>query len=244
MDRGPSPLPGRRDTQQRRLRHETRPRSPYDHPPWVASDEVYGANPHLRTALEKRQVGYVLAVARDHQTTTRAGTFRADALIKKLPRRAWQQLSAGAKGHRFYDWALADPADDRPGHHQLLVRRNRRCSRCRTPASFQSRNRRQHVAVRQRPAAGYRNLHSCCGSNGSRRSHNSSDTIDGDVPTRHHSQDRTTSLREPLSGGEDRFGQGPAGVGHVSAVRTANTHASCNNHRSCDSQRHLNRHGT
>jgi SRSO17 transposase len=33
---------------------------------WVAGDEVYGANPHLRTALEKRQVGYVLAVARDH----------------------------------------------------------------------------------------------------------------------------------------------------------------------------------
>lgn len=54
--------------------------------------------------------------------------FRADALIRKLPRRAWQKLSAGAgaKGHRFYDWALVDLADDRPGHHQLLVRRSRR----------------------------------------------------------------------------------------------------------------------
>ncbi|MFE2061971.1 IS701 family transposase [Streptomyces sp. NPDC059467] len=94
---------------------------------WVADDEVYGANPHLRTALEKRQVGYVLAVARDHQIITRAGTFRADALIRKLPRRAWQKLSAGAgaKGHRFYDWALVDLADNRPGHHQLLVRRSR-----------------------------------------------------------------------------------------------------------------------
>lgn len=93
----------------------------------VAGDEAYGANPHLRVALEKRQVGYVLAVARDHQITTRTGTFRADALIKKLPRRALQKLSAsaGAKGHRFYDWALADLADNRPGHHQLLVRRNR-----------------------------------------------------------------------------------------------------------------------
>lgn len=59
---------------------------------WVAGDEAYGANPHLRTALEKRQVGYVLAVARDHQIVTRAGTFRADALIKKLPRGAWQKL--------------------------------------------------------------------------------------------------------------------------------------------------------
>ncbi|MET8637643.1 IS701 family transposase [Streptomyces sp. NPDC004680] len=95
---------------------------------WVAGDEVYGGNPHLRTALEQRQVGYVLAVARDHQIATHAGKFRADTLVKRLPRRAWQKLSAGAgtKGHRCYDWALADIADDRPGHHQLLVRRNRR----------------------------------------------------------------------------------------------------------------------
>ncbi|GGV05211.1 transposase [Streptomyces filipinensis] len=95
---------------------------------WVAGDEVYGGNPHLRTALEQRQVGYVLAVARDHQIATHAGKFRADTLVKRLPRRAWQKLSAGAgtKGHRFYDWALADIADDRPGHYQLLVRRNRR----------------------------------------------------------------------------------------------------------------------
>lgn len=53
--------------------------------------------------------------------------MRADALAKKLPKRAWQKLSAGAgaKGHRFYDWALADVADDQPGHRHLLVRRNR-----------------------------------------------------------------------------------------------------------------------
>jgi SRSO17 transposase len=72
---------------------------------WVAGDEVYGGNPHLRTALEQWQLEHVLAVACDHQITTRAGTFRADALVKKLPKRAWQKLSAGAgaKGHRFYD---------------------------------------------------------------------------------------------------------------------------------------------
>jgi hypothetical protein len=31
----------------------------------------------------------------------------AGALVKKLPPRAWQRLSAGpgAKGHRWYDWA-------------------------------------------------------------------------------------------------------------------------------------------
>ena len=95
---------------------------------WVTGDEVYGSNPNLRTELERREVGYVLAVACDHQVTTHAGKVRSDALAKKLPARAWQKLSAGdgAKGHRFYDWALADIADDRPGHHQLLVRRNRR----------------------------------------------------------------------------------------------------------------------
>lgn len=94
---------------------------------WVAGDEVYGANPHLRAVLEQRRLGYVLAVACDHQITTRAGRLRADALVKKLPKRAWQKLSAGsgAKGHRFYDWALADIADDEPGHRNLLVRRNR-----------------------------------------------------------------------------------------------------------------------
>ncbi|WP_398657145.1 IS701 family transposase [Streptomyces shenzhenensis] len=94
---------------------------------WVASDEVYGGNPQLRDALQERQVGYVLAVACDHQIATRAGKVRADALAKKLPKRAWQKLSAGAgaKGHRFYEWALADVADGQPGHRHLLVRRNR-----------------------------------------------------------------------------------------------------------------------
>ncbi|MFE7331974.1 hypothetical protein ACFU8W_45280 [Streptomyces sp. NPDC057565] len=31
----------------------------------------------------------------------------------------------GAKGHRFYDWAVVDLAGPGPGHHQLLIRRNR-----------------------------------------------------------------------------------------------------------------------
>lgn len=95
--------------------------------PWVAGDEVYGGNPKLRAALEERGCGYVLAVARTHEVPTHAGKFRADALAKKLPKRAWQKLSAGAgaKGHRFYDWAVIDLAYPRPGSHQLLIRRNR-----------------------------------------------------------------------------------------------------------------------
>lgn len=44
-----------------------------------------------------------------------------------VPKRAWQKLSAGrgAKGHRFYDWAVIDLPDPAPGHRQLLIRRNR-----------------------------------------------------------------------------------------------------------------------
>src|SRR5260370_36750 len=74
---------------------------------WVTGDEVYGADPGLREDLEKRRIGYVLAVARDHHVTTGAGKFRADELTARLPRASWQRLSAGpgAKGHRYYDWA-------------------------------------------------------------------------------------------------------------------------------------------
>ncbi|TJZ94574.1 IS701 family transposase [Actinacidiphila oryziradicis] len=94
---------------------------------WVAGDGVYGGNPTLRTALEERGTGYVLAVACSHEVTTGAGKSRADTLAKKVPKRAWQKLSAGAgaKGHRFYDWAVIDLADPRPGSRQLLIRRSR-----------------------------------------------------------------------------------------------------------------------
>ncbi|MCP3770718.1 MULTISPECIES: IS701 family transposase [unclassified Streptomyces] len=108
---------------------------------WVAGDEVYGGNPKLRAALEERQVGYVLAVACSHEVTSDAGKFRADALAAKVPKRAWQKLSAGAgaKGHRYYDWAVIDLAEPCPGSHQLLIRRNRTTGelayyRCWSPA--------------------------------------------------------------------------------------------------------------
>ncbi|MGC0377633.1 SRSO17 transposase [Streptomyces sp. SAI-229] len=94
---------------------------------WVTGDEVYGGNPKLRAALEKRGLGYVLAVACSADVTTGAGKFRADSLARKLPKRAWQKLSAGrgGKGHRYYDWAVIDLTDPAPGHRQLLIRRNR-----------------------------------------------------------------------------------------------------------------------
>lgn len=69
----------------------------------------------------------MLAVACSTEVTTQAAKFRADALARKLPKRAWQKLSAGAgaKGHRFYDWAAIDLADPAPGSRHLLIRRNR-----------------------------------------------------------------------------------------------------------------------
>ncbi|MEU8927380.1 IS701 family transposase [Kitasatospora sp. NPDC048545] len=97
---------------------------------WVAGDEVYGDNPHLRTALEHRRTGYVLAVSSTHPVVTHAGKFQARALAARIPKRAWQRLSAGAgaKGERYYDWAQIDihGPSDQLGQWCLLVRRNRR----------------------------------------------------------------------------------------------------------------------
>jgi hypothetical protein len=87
---------------------------------WVAGDEVYGADSKLRAALQERAIGYVLAVACDHQVTTLAGKHPARALSRRLPTRAWNRLSAGvgAKGHRWYDWA-----DRHPGRRHRQRRR-------------------------------------------------------------------------------------------------------------------------
>jgi hypothetical protein len=95
----------------------------------VTGDEVYGANPSLRSLLEDRGVGYVLAVACDHRIP---GSEPAKALAAWVPAVAWQRVSAGrgAKGHRLYDWAfLPLRAAGRRGSHWLLVRRNRRTRR-------------------------------------------------------------------------------------------------------------------
>lgn len=94
---------------------------------WATGDEVYGADPHLRATIAGLGLGYVLAVGCNRTVTTAAGTQRVDALARSLPRRSWQRLSAGAgaKGHRWYSWALSEiTCDTQPGHHHLLVRRN------------------------------------------------------------------------------------------------------------------------
>jgi hypothetical protein len=107
---------------------------------WVTGDEVYGADPGLRADLERRRIGYVLAVAASHRAATAPVTCAVRQLAARLPRRAWQRYSAGqgAKGHRYYDWAWAAIDPGRPGQHWLLIRRNHRTTelafyRCYSP---------------------------------------------------------------------------------------------------------------
>jgi hypothetical protein len=100
-----------------------------------------------RADLEARQLGYVLAVARDHRVGFGGVSHRVDALLARVPARAWQCVSAGggAKGQRHYDWAFvrldhhSPPPAGQAGRHWLLVRRNHRSGelaffRCYTPA--------------------------------------------------------------------------------------------------------------
>ncbi len=93
---------------------------------WVAGDEVYGADPELRADIAALGLGYVLGVGSNRTVTTAAGTERVDALARSLPRRAWQRRSIGigAKGQRWYSWALIETIGEQPGCHHLLVRRN------------------------------------------------------------------------------------------------------------------------
>ena len=94
----------------------------------VTGDECYGRDPRLRTALQIRGVGYVLAVARNHYThVTTTVKERVDVTQAWLSAQAWQRRSAGrgSKGERFYDWAWVGIHDDSPGSHRLLIRRNR-----------------------------------------------------------------------------------------------------------------------
>ena len=96
---------------------------------WTAADEAYGDNGPLRAWLEGCQLRYVLAVSCDHRVPAGAGqVIRADRLAARLPRRAWQRLSAGdgAKGRRWHDWAWISIPDPRPGCRWLLIRRTPR----------------------------------------------------------------------------------------------------------------------
>src|SRR4051812_42133802 len=68
---------------------------------WVTGDSVYGADHAIRRWAERHRCGYVLAVTSKQYLGQRPVT----RWIKRLPRKAWQRLSAGdgAKGPRLYD---------------------------------------------------------------------------------------------------------------------------------------------
>lgn len=94
---------------------------------WVTGDEAYGQDAHLRTGLETRGIGYVMAVACSTRVRINQGRTpaRADVLASRLPATAWQRHSAGtgAKGPRYFDWAWIHIGTGRYRH--LLIRRNR-----------------------------------------------------------------------------------------------------------------------
>ncbi|MGW3747324.1 IS701 family transposase [Streptomyces sp. NPDC005146] len=98
-------------------------------PDWVAADEVYGNNSHLRDALEDLGVGYVLAVSCSTRVAVGPASIRADALARALSPECWQIRSAGAgaKGQRWYQWAYMHLQETSPagGQRYLLIRRNR-----------------------------------------------------------------------------------------------------------------------
>lgn len=100
---------------------------------WVAADSVYGQDRKLRAGLQRHGKGYVMAVPCDETVTAGpTGPMRVDKLVQQLPlvfeRRSCGQ---GAKGERFYDWALAEVSWPSPAGavrrgwcHLLLVRRS------------------------------------------------------------------------------------------------------------------------
>ncbi len=96
---------------------------------WVAADEFYGNHRGLRRDQQARGIGYVLGVAKNHRVSQTNGlTATVEHIANLLPRRCWNRLSAGKghKGEREYDWAwvrIIPPADEKTGHHWLLIRR-------------------------------------------------------------------------------------------------------------------------
>src|SRR2546423_12152118 len=89
---------------------------------WITGDSVYGADHRIRRWVERHRRGYVLAVTSKQYLGQRPVT----SWLKRLPRKAWQRLSAddGAKGPRLYDWVYIPHSGGPPGLQcRPLVRR-------------------------------------------------------------------------------------------------------------------------
>src|SRR5262245_40997799 len=112
---------------------------------WVTADTVYGNDGKFRRFLEANEQPYVLAVQSNQQLWDGQARSRVDAIAASWPAGAWHRASAGAgaKGPRWYDWAVRafGPVDERGWQLWLLVRRHRERRRerayylCRGPAA-------------------------------------------------------------------------------------------------------------
>jgi SRSO17 transposase len=90
---------------------------------WVTGDCIYGSDSKLRRGVERRGLGYVLAVTSAQQL----GLMPVASWVAKVPADGWQRLSAGdgAKGPRLYDWAYLPYRGAAEGWRKgLLIRRS------------------------------------------------------------------------------------------------------------------------
>jgi SRSO17 transposase len=95
---------------------------------WVTADAVYGSDYAFRSALEGLGLGYVVGVRTDHAVWAGFRQMRVRSLLAEVPPDAWHRLScgAGAKGPRWYDWAVLRTNSPDPGTcaRWLLIRRS------------------------------------------------------------------------------------------------------------------------
>ncbi len=93
---------------------------------WVSGDEVYGQDPRLRALLERRHVGYVLAIAGNRRVNLDGADRSAADIAADVADRHWHRYRAGqgAKGPRWYAWAWACIEAEPQGYRWLLIRRN------------------------------------------------------------------------------------------------------------------------
>jgi SRSO17 transposase len=95
---------------------------------WVTADAVYGADSHFRATAEGHELGYVVGVRTDHRVWVGFRQARVRDLLADVPADGWHRLScgAGAKGPRWYDWALAPVNCPEPEVYRrwLLIRRS------------------------------------------------------------------------------------------------------------------------
>jgi SRSO17 transposase len=95
---------------------------------WVTADSVYGSDYHFRAAIEGHGLGYVVGVRTDHGVHVGFRQARVRDLLAEVPAGGWHRLScgAGAKGPRWYDWALRPINCPEPEacRRWLLIRRS------------------------------------------------------------------------------------------------------------------------